>query len=47
MDFNFTAKMEDELDDIAKGKMKWVSVIKSFYTPFEKDLADARKTCRR
>ncbi|MCX6005739.1 MAG: type I DNA topoisomerase, partial [Chloroflexi bacterium] len=41
VDFNFTAKMEDDLDEIAQGKMKWRSVIKSFYTPFEKDLNDA------
>jgi DNA topoisomerase-1 len=43
VDFNFTAKMEDELDEIAQGKMKWRSVIKSFYTPFERDLADAEE----
>jgi len=42
VDFNFTAKMEDELDDIAKGKLKWISVIKSFYGPFDKDLVDAQ-----
>ncbi len=43
VDFNFTAKMEDELDEIAKGKMKWVSVIRSFYSPFEKDLLNAQE----
>lgn len=43
VDFNFTANMEDELDDIAKGKRKWVSVIKSFYSPFEKELSDAQE----
>jgi DNA topoisomerase I len=42
VDFNFTAKMENELDEIAKGKMKWMSVIKSFYGPFEKDLVNAQ-----
>lgn len=42
VDFNFTAKMENELDDIAKGKMKWMSVIKSFYGPFDKDLVNAQ-----
>lgn len=42
VDFNFTAKMENELDDIAKGKMKWLSVIESFYGPFDKDLSDAQ-----
>ena len=42
VDFNFTAKMEDELDEIAQGKMKWRAVIKSFYTPFEHDLCRRR-----
>ena len=41
IDFNFTAKMEEELDDIENAKMKWVKVIKNFYTPFIKDLEEA------
>ncbi len=41
VDFNFTAKMEGELDEIARGTINWVSVIKSFYTPFEIDLNNA------
>lgn len=38
VDYGFTAKMEDQLDDIANGEKKWVSVIKEFYEPFEKEL---------
>ncbi|MDP3998126.1 MAG: type I DNA topoisomerase [bacterium] len=34
----FTAKMEDQLDDIANGQEKWVPVIRAFYEPFEKNL---------
>lgn len=30
----FTAKMENEFDDIADGKEKWKRVIKDFYAPF-------------
>jgi DNA topoisomerase-1 len=41
IDFNFTARMETDLDEIAKGTMDRKSVIKSFYTPFESDLARA------
>ena len=41
IDFNFTARMETELDEIAKGTMDRQSVIKSFYTPFERDLTRA------
>jgi len=36
MDYAFTARMEDELDEIANGKKKWVPVIRDFYQPFEK-----------
>ncbi len=42
VNFNFTAMMEDELDDIANGKMNWISVIRSFYSPFDKELQTAQ-----
>ena len=38
VDIDFTAKMENELDAIAEGKIKWVPIIKNFYVPFEKNL---------
>jgi DNA topoisomerase-1 len=34
----FTAKMEERLDQIAQGKEKWQEVIKKFYFPFENKL---------
>lgn len=34
MDYNFTAKVEKEFDDVAEGKNTWDSVIRSFYTKF-------------
>lgn len=34
VDLKFTAKMEEELDDIADGKEEWVPFIRSFYGPF-------------
>jgi len=34
LDFNFTAKVEKEFDDIASGKMEWTKMIDSFYKPF-------------
>jgi len=37
---DFTARLEDELDEIAEGK-PWVPVISEFYRQFEKDLATA------
>jgi DNA topoisomerase I len=36
VDVNFTAHMEDELDDIAEGKLRWTQVLDEFYGPFER-----------
>ncbi len=44
IDIGFTAKMEDELDRIEDGKMKWVEVVREFYNPFSHDLTEAIKT---
>ena len=41
MDVGFTAKMEEELDEIEEGKIKWVKVVKDFYNPFHKKLTEA------
>ena len=35
MDYNFTAQVEKEFDDIAEGKCEWTGVIRSFYKEFE------------
>ncbi len=43
IDYRFTAKMEEELDEIENAKMKWVDVINDFYEPFSKDLKAASK----
>ncbi|MBI2055282.1 MAG: type I DNA topoisomerase [Candidatus Sungbacteria bacterium] len=40
VDLQFTAKMEEELDEIAEGKREWQPVIRSFYEPFAKHLAE-------
>jgi DNA topoisomerase-1 len=36
LDFNFTARVEEEFDEIAEGKMKWTDMLEEFYTPFHK-----------
>src|SRR5512139_565417 len=41
VDVNFTAWMEDELDEIADGHKEWVPVIREFYEPFQKDIEHA------
>ena len=36
LDFNFTARVEEEFDEIAEGKLSWSKMLKEFYTPFHK-----------
>jgi DNA topoisomerase I len=36
MDFNFTANVEKEFDEIAEGNIEWQKMIAAFYTPFHK-----------
>ncbi|MCK7543179.1 type I DNA topoisomerase [Marinobacter bryozoorum] len=43
MDFDFTARMEDELDDIAEGEEDWKKVLNDFYARFSKQLGEAEK----
>ena len=38
VDYGFTAKVEDDLDRIAGGKLKWQKMVGDFYVPFEKNL---------
>ncbi len=40
-DIPFTARLEEELDEIAEGKLKWQAVFKEFFTPFEIQLKKA------
>lgn len=43
IDFDFTAKMEGDLDKIAEGKQKWQLILKKFYTPFSKNILAKEK----
>lgn len=43
MDFQFTAQMENKLDDISEGNQEWRPMLSEFYTPFERDLKNAQK----
>ncbi len=40
VDYKFTAKMEDDLDDVAEGKLSWRKAVGDFYVPFEKNLKE-------
>lgn len=41
MDYKFTAKMEDNLDEISTWKIEWRKMLWNFYKKFEKELEDA------
>ena len=47
MDTNFTARMEDELDEVASGDREWVPMLKAFYGPFNKSLEVATESMPR
>jgi DNA topoisomerase-1 len=38
VDFNFTASVEKQFDEIAQGLQDWTKMIRSFYTPFHKEV---------
>jgi DNA topoisomerase-1 len=40
-DVGFTARMEEELDEIEDGKLPWKNAVKEFYGRFEQDLEQA------
>ncbi|HEX4998846.1 MAG TPA: type I DNA topoisomerase [Terriglobia bacterium] len=42
-DIQYTARMEEELDEIEDGKLTWVEALDEFYKKFEKDLKKATK----
>ena len=43
LDVDFTANMEDQLDDVEMGSVQWKDVIRNFYKGFEKELEIANK----
>ncbi len=43
IDYNFTARMEEDLDKIADGEAEWVKVMQEFYGPFSKKVEKAQK----
>ncbi|OLY92743.1 DNA topoisomerase I [Cnuella takakiae] len=38
MDYGFTARIEEEFDEVARGRMRWSKMIDEFYNPFKKDV---------
>ena len=46
MDVGYTARMEQELDQIEEGALEWTDALKEFQKKFEKDLKRAKKEMR-
>lgn len=47
MDFGFTARIENEFDEIAEGKVKWNKMVDDFYQPFKKEVVDTMENAQR
>ena len=46
IDVTFTAKMEEELDEIEEGRHEWTEAVGDFYRPFSQHLEKAQKEMR-
>jgi DNA topoisomerase-1 len=46
VDYKFTADMEDEFDNVAKGKLEWKILMKSFYASFHQTIEDSKSISR-
>ena len=44
VDVGFTAQMEEQLDEVAEGKVKWVGMLRDFYGPFATSVERAQAT---
>lgn len=47
IDYNFTATVEQEFDEIAEGKKEWHQMIKEFYYPFHQHIEQTIQTSER
>ena len=47
MDPDYTARMEERLDDVSRGEREWVPMLGEFYGPFQKALENAQESMPR
>ncbi|MBF8268362.1 MAG: DNA topoisomerase [Gammaproteobacteria bacterium] len=47
VDFDFTAKLEDDLDAVSRGELEWVPLLRKFWEPFAKQLKDKEENVSR
>lgn len=43
VDYNFTADLEDQLDEITSGKVKWIGVLENFWKDFSKNVQSVKE----
>jgi DNA topoisomerase-1 len=47
VDYDFTAKLEDELDEISRGEKEWVPLLEGFWVPFKNLVDEILETVQR
>ena len=47
MDYNFTATVEEEFDEIAEGKLVWKDMLKEFYFPFHQKIEGTMESTKK
>lgn len=47
VDYEFTAQLEDQLDDISRGEKEWIPLLESFWDPFKHQVDNILETVKR
>lgn len=47
VDYGFTAKLEDELDEVSRGEKEWVPLLEEFWDPFKNQVDNILETVKR
>ncbi|HSM11741.1 MAG TPA: DNA topoisomerase I [Lysobacter sp.] len=47
VDYDFTAKLEDELDAVSRGEEEWIPLMRRFWTPFKELVEDKKESVDR
>ena len=47
VDYDFTARLEDELDEVSRGERDWVPLMREFWTPFKERIDDKEQSVSR
>ena len=47
VDYNFTAKLEDQLDDVAEGKEEWIPLLEKFWSAFHAKIGEIDSSVKR